>query len=605
MKRLRSLMFPVACFAIAWAVTRVVTKPAPQIANEPAATSHRTNHVRRPARRELRQDEIQILARKIESAPPSEWAGLWHDFSSGITTDGLEQVAKSGVTILGPLAKDELAARLGKEIPGLRAMAYRNPAMALRLFRSAPESVHAEVVDLDESSRGALGHSSLGLIFAAWARRDPQAAAAAIAKLPEQEQRIAAGEVALTWAYRDGPAALRFLLAFNQGGSEAYGPVRMDLIFRAAFRTDPAGTAKLLREHASLRKAMGTESCDLAAVRPWFDADPETVTAWLLEPYPKGDSRADMWLLRSLAADQPEVAARLMRALPPSTDPFNRDQPLALIARRDPELALSLADHFGLDREQLEATVLTRNRYYSPGAACDRWLAALRQNSNPDAALAALGGSAKYACELANHAAAHEPELAAQLAKLVPASALLGSVRWNQQALGKFWPEIAEHFRENDEREDATSAKAFPDSIFQLDPAIGGEYLITHQALTRDNVTRAIEAWAPYDFAAAEAWLNGLPADQARQAGELSLMRHRNDRDPATTLAALAKYSEAPDQNTGILWQTSLRRLMIVGGDWQSWLAKMPEGDGKTLVIESLTEESKLLDLLKKERVAN
>jgi hypothetical protein len=37
-----------------------------------------------------------------------------------------------------------------------------------------------------------------------------------------------------------------------------------------------------------------------------------------------------------------------------------------------------------------------------------------------------------------------------------------------------------------------------------------------------------------------------------------------------------------PGQEAADLWQTSRRRLMIAGGDWQIWIAKMPDRDTKT-----------------------
>lgn len=76
-------------------------------------------------------------------------------------------------------------------------------------------------------------------------------------------------------------------------------------------------------------------------------------------------------------------------------------------------------------------------------------------------------------------------------------------------------------------------------------------------------------------------------------------MRYRNDGDPAATLTSLTQTPDLPGQEAADPWQTSLRRLMIAGGDWQTWIAKMPAGDTKTWGAKALTEESRLLESLR------
>jgi PAS domain-containing protein len=632
MKLLRSFLIPIACFALAWALSRSVGKHFSHPA-EPSLVQMAPSKTMRE-RPDPRKVSVEALAENFRTRPMNEWAGLWEEFAREASADDLRKLPRffqrrrdgrrvQGDDLLQVLAREELAVRAGRpaelapesfsalaernpqaawdilakhnrqdfSTAALRTLAGKDPAEALRRLQAMPEGAPEPRGDGSraEARRAAVWHTPLGAIFGAWARRDPATAAAAVMKLPSTDRPQAASHLGMTWSFHDGPAAIRYILDFDKTGEELTGNIRLDVMLRASFRTHPAETAKLMAESAMLRKVIGEPPNLYVAVKPWLEADPEGALAWLFDP--KNDSGTDA--LAWLDLDQnPEIATRIVRGLAATGSPA-ADGILINLHRRDPDLALALADELGIAlRENPE---LEEMRIYDdPAGSCDRWLAALEQHGDPADALAALGWTSDKVCDLAVRAARVFPDKAAELAKRVPASSLASANLWryNYPEITRFWPELAGALDPAPE----SSKPAFPTARFRYDPAAAAESLLTSSP-DADDVKNAVELWAPHDPQAARAWLSRLPESPARREGELALAKIQTSYDPEASLEILSTTAEG--NSSGQLWEKGLRRLLYAGGDWQTWLARSPES-GRDRLADELAGEAKLLDLLRR-----
>ena len=638
MKRLRTLLLSAVCFALAWGAVHFVRtiaavgEPAPRRA---VVIPDRTAPV------SAGPDKVAAVREAFANTSPGGWSALWQDFASHASIADLEKASQSAVAILPQLADEELALRTGK-LSGsagtfaalaehdpaaawaqarktgndsytsavLRVMVKRNPADAMRRALKLPAGRPISVDEAYGLGRNGEVHTPLGSVFAAWARRDPRAAGTAVESLPSRgSKHMARREIAVQWAYRDGPAALRFVMDHAPRGAKLADSFRMDYILRAAFYSDPAGTAKLMSENGGLRAALGSEGPQLSALKPSYRADPQGFLAWLRNPGPVQDSRAAMWLIGYVVRDNPLAAAPLIREFPKAGHP-DHARNIAVIARLDPALGRSLADELGL-RPQVEAAIEAAAVKDDPAAACDRWLAAVRQHG-AQGALTALGWSSEAALELAAFASHALPERAKALAAVVPASVLVPGPRYlgSESAVALFWKELAPQAAPQislapnaapKEDEDAIAAK----DSFTSDPAAAAGAMLAGPPGDMD-AAKAVAALAPHDFAAARAWLSRVPEGPARQQGELALAIEQAPRDPLAALQFIASLPDAPQKDAAELWTACLQRLVFTGGDWQSWLAKAPALVKNTSDIHGkspeqvLTEEAKLLAALRK-----
>ncbi len=639
MKRLRSLLLPSGCFVLAWGaahLVRTIASVGEAAPRRPVVIPARTAPV------SAGPDKVAAVREAFAKAAPGEWSALWHDFASHASIADLENASQSAVAILSQLADEELAVRTGKlsASPGtfaalaerdpdaawtqakktgndrytgavLRILVQRDPADTVQRALKLPEG---RPISVDESYAMGLGrtgevHTPLGSVFAAWARRDPRAAVAAAESLPSRSKHTARREIAVQWAYRDGPAALRFVMEHTPRGNKPADAFRMDYILRAAFYSDPAGTAKLMSETGELRAALGDEGPQLSALKPWYRADPEGLLAWLRNPGPVKDGRAAMWLISYVVQDNALAAAPLIREFPKAGHP-DHARNIAVIARLDPALGRSLADELGL-RPQVEAAIEAAAVKADPAAACDRWLEAVSKHG-AHRALTALGWSSEAALELAAYASHALPGRAKQLAAVVPASVLVPNPRYlgSESAIALFWPELAPQaapqisLSQNapgKEDDDAIAAK----DAFTADPAAAAEAMLAGPAGDID-AAKAVAAWAPHDFAAARAWLSRVPEGPARQQGELTLAIEQAPRDPEAALRFISSQPDAPQKEATKLWTACLQRLVFTGGDWQSWLAKAPAEVQKGSGIHGpnpekvLAGEAQLLTALRK-----
>jgi hypothetical protein len=638
MKRLRPFLLPAACFATAWAITFLVSRhsktdpPEPPLNTRSSVSNARCSH---DAPRKITGEK---LAQDFRTRPMSEWPKLWEEFATQATAKDLQTLPllpragrslfpSPGEELLQRLGREELAIRAGQPVAlspesfsalaeidpeaawknleqynkndfataALRTLAQWDPAGTLRRFQAMPVGSSGSG---DEGRRASVWNTPLGSIFGAWARKNPSAAAAAVMDLPPADRIEAANHVAMTWAFRDGPAAIRFVLGFDPIGQHFESRhIRLDVMLRASFRTHPAETAKLMAENAVLRKAIGEAPCLYVALNQWSEADPESVVAWLLEPPGGSGNRIDSlgYALRC----EPQTAARIIRGLAAagSTEGhrFVED-----IYRRDPELALSLADELGIALQ--DDPDFQRARFFDePEAACDRWLQALREHGDPDEALAELGWTKEMATHLASRAARVFPGKAAELAKLIPASWLDPANLWrrNNTHLVQFWPELEPYLQYPESRPSDAAEKAFPESDFRLDPATAAEAMLAGP-ISAVDAARAMELWAPCDPEAARAWLARLPEGEARDAGELAFAKSRAAFDPLPMLDLLTRSNDR-DSTTRNLWSTCLRRLVVTGGDWRSWLDRMPLKNKyeRRHLADSLAGEERLLEKLR------
>lgn len=639
MKTLRSFLIPITCFAVAWTVSRFAAKrffPA----ETPAAVVPMAPTKTKRERPDLRKASAEALAEDFRTLPMNAWADRWGEFAQNATAEDLQKLpaffpkrrdghGMQGNDLLQVLGREELAGRAGRPVElvpesfsaladvnaaaawehlaannradfavaALRILAGKDPAEALRRFRAMPEPGREPLGDGSkaESRRGAVWHTPLGAIFGAWARRDPAAAAAAVMTLPPADRPEAANHLAMTWSFRDGPAAIRYILAFDKSGeSFTSRHVRLDVMLRASFRTHPEETAKLMAENAMLRRVLGEPPCLYVAVRPWLDADPEGALAWMLDPKNPSGKEAIRWLD---VGHEPDLTTRLVRGFAESDSATALDLLITLYLR-EPESALSLADELAIPLR--ESPRLEKIRFaFHPAEACDRWLAALKRHGDPAAALSELGWTGEMACELAAQAARALPDKAAALATLVPASSLDSTNLWrrNNREIATYWPELAGALQYPSPSPSPKNPKPpFPEAKFRFDPAAAAETLLAHEPDAGD-VAIAVELWAPYDLPATRAWLSRLPQGEARQQGEVAFAKIQASVDPEAALQILGAMPDA--DRSGQIWETALRRLLYAGGDWQRWLARAPE-NGRDRLADELSHEAKLIDLTRR-----
>lgn len=617
MKTLRSFLLPAACFATAWAITFLVSRRGETHQSEPPANTRSSVSTARRGHDTPLRITGEKLAHDFGARPMSEWPKLWEAFASQATAKDLQTLPvlphtgrspfpTPGEELLQRLGREELVIRAGRPVAlspesfsalaetdpeaawknlerhnhhdfataALRTLAGRDPAGTLRRFLAMPTGARGPG---NESRRAAVWNTPLGSIFGAWARKYPNAAAAAIMGVPPADQVEAANNVAMTWAFHDGPAAIRFALGFDPVGQHFQSRhIRMDVMLRASFRTHPAETAKLMAESAVLRKVIAESPCLYVALNQWSEADPEGVAAWLLEPPDESRNRIDCL---GYALDcEPQTAARIIRSLA-AAGSTEGHRYVADIYRRDPEIALSLADDLGIELK--DDPEFKRARFYDePEAAIDRWLEVLREHGDPDPALVELGWTKDMARQLASRSARLFPEKAADLAKLMPTLWLAPTIPPTTIS-----SENGQH--------------AFPESDFRLDPATAAEAMLS-KPVSAGDVTRVMELWAPHDPQAARAWLARLPEGEARDKGEFAFAKIQAPFDPLPMLELLTQpnHKDAPSRN---LWSTCLRRLALNGGDWRPWLDRMPEESSyeKSSLRESLEVEERLPEKLR------
>lgn len=657
MKFLRPFLLPALCFATAWVVTFFVSRRTESlpVGDPPVVRRSSVSRAIRDAD-SPRKITIAQLTEDFQTRPMAEWPKLWEGFATRATVADLtsiprfvdkrdgSSVRRDGRNVLHQLATEELAVRADRPLaplPGayaalaeanpeaawrnlarfnrsdlaigvVRTLARRDPAGTLQRLQAMPRSMAApRGFEADIGEGGMNSGSPLAAIFSAWVRQDPAAATAAMMKLPQSERTKITGEVAETWAYQDGPAAVRFILEFIPAGEDvSYYELRLESILRASLTSHPIETAELIAANAKLRAVMNDWQCRRIR-KLWQIADPETALAWAMEEEAArkpgeemdetarwnsrgriffevihSDSAAVERFIRALAAICSDSAAVYLRSS----------------AHRHPDLAQSLATQLGITiPEDSDAKSFPIDD--DPEAACDRWLEELQRHQDPAQALAALGWTQTMATALAERASRVFPNKATELAKLVPASSLDASPAGSGTTsnLTRYWPDL-KVLPEKPQPVDSTASKPpFPESHFKLDPATAAEALLA-SPLSATDVTKAVQLWAPYDPAAASAWLARVPDAAIRQQGELKLAGFQASSDPLEVLAFLTT-KKLPESSTRDLWVTCLHRLVATGGDWQGWLARMPGNPEQHWtpfggrLPESLATEARLLEL--------
>lgn len=617
MKLLRQFLIPAASFAAAWLIATMVSgrlqTPPPE--EPPANFSPRERSSPRPdisSRQRIKQ-----LTRDFRAQPMSEWNRLWDSFARGTDLATLKKLAGFPPTgrdacivaernLLQVLSREELAMRTGRVVvpapeafsalaeidpaaawrdlerhyredhamAALRSFTLHDPASTLRRFLTlppAPGFVSEYSDDRDGANRSGIIHSPLGAIFGSWARSDPRAAAEAAMKLPMRHRREAVGKLALAWAYHDGPAAIDFLLksgALNRGVND--DQIRLDVILRASFRTHPAATARLVAQHIILREV----AADHRVVKPWYRADPDGVIAWILE----GEIMTESQGSTHDNQHSQDRAAGLFRKLEPE-DAADFFRKLSAAGSISPITAMDPA-----------SLLKPRADVDPPAVACDRWLAALRTEGDPERALAAAGMTKSEALALAVSAARASPDRAAQLVKLIPVE-WFGFPRFHDRKhLARFWPELANHSSTAPPGE-----PEFPTGRFILDPASA---ITEFQGIDPSpaDVGRVVKLSAPYVPQVAAEWVAGLPAGPTRQHAEWLLAVNQVGMNPELPLrfiienpgfqplktgasgeVGLAGFDDGSDRSVIRICQTSLRQIRANGGDWRAWLDRLPE----------------------------
>lgn len=620
---LRFLLLPCACFALSWATAHLIRIFSSQNSLELPDRRPRTTVPKPPHSPPGRggamvstMERLQALRESFASRPPGEWSALWSVFAAGARQADLETLARDTANpILRRLAGEELAVLTGRASgsPGafaalaehdpeaawrqvrtmgqsqataavLRILAGRDPADALGRWREMPLRPDPRPLTADERTlrgRIAVIHSAVGSLFASWARNDPAAAAAAVDSLPLRYRRDVRNEVAMAWALRDGPAALRYVSAQAEKGSGGTVDYNMDVILLAAFDRWPRQTAALLADDTQLKTSTQGWGVPRGVTAMWYLADPDQCLSFFHET----GKVPDLFYTHAVLS-QPEAAARLLREFPPAASPEESERLSRIIgeiARRDSAKGLALAEEFGV-RPAVESALRSdeamANPSSHPAEAVDLWLNTLRSFQRLRRPLkdaqAVLDWPADVTDELAGFARSQLPEKSQELEPLLAA--------FDSPPDNHPHPSV----RETSPAEPAAAALSLTQS-----GALFGE----------KEVRGAIAQWAPHDPEAARAWLSSLPASQARTAGQLQLAAALADRNPADALSLLVQNGGSGDRESIRVWNQSLQRLLVTGGDWQSWLARKPAASGlmpEEDVGGTMAGEAALLEALRR-----
>ncbi|HWB02843.1 MAG TPA: hypothetical protein VG796_07435 [Verrucomicrobiales bacterium] len=626
MKSLRTFIFPATCFVFAWVIAHLVSTSGS------SGSSERTKRI--PASADISRSSgtgssvIGELAKAFESAPMSDWTRLWEKFANNATVSDLENLPDlaapgrqrylggRGRDVLKLLGQEELAMRTRQAKPVaavlasiaecdpegvwdqlrkynhewlscavLRTLAWRDPQETLKRWQRFPISTV-----LDDETRTDAPISPSGAIHAAWARRDPAAAVAAMKATGEHPI-----QPLMTWAFKDGPAALRYLAdTLRPRGDAKFADAH--IVLRASFQSAPAETARLVNENATLSKLLKEYHRNVLPV--WFNADPHGAMEWMSREK-VFDDELETYAIRA----NPAAAVKRIRSLAAGSD---KSQTIALLAESDPAAAMALADETG-GSPKVEAALAVIRMKSNPEAACDEWLKLLKDHG-PDEALVALNWTAKSARDLALFAAASLPDKAKELAAVLPASAVTGGdSKFRNERLGFFWPELA-----LPPRSARTGVqKMLPTTELARNPRGIAEDLLK-RPLHGKEVEQALQIWAPHDFAAARAWLNRMPEGEPRLYGELALAKMQAYENPKAVLDQLSTLSEAAVEKHSNevlpLWTVCLNSLVASGGDWRAWLDRLPDelkaSPGKTHIrgrpAHDLAADAQLLALLRK-----
>lgn len=650
MKSPQPFLLPTLCFAIAVALGHAGRHAfAPTEPEVEALDPGRMVSSQRQRQDHSAVASLDRLQRLIAVRPSDEWSALWDEFAGQAVIEDLQTLAgppmvgrEPGVDstptrdpVLEALAREELALRATGDPPtspaaigalaeadpaaafralerlnrsdlalaAWRTMARRDPAGTLDRILTLPNPVDKHWDETRGENRSGVYLTPVAGLFAGWARHDPQAAVAALGKLPPDLRTEAAEGLALTWAFHDGPAAVRFLIDFWRPASDRDTPPgRLDVMLRAALRTHPQETAALMREDPRLRQLLPRIHGFDAVTPRWFHADPETVSATFEEILNQGGTGNTFLrdgLLQSLSAE-PEAKARLIRGLVRTGHDIH-PRHLRSLEARDPNLARELAHELGMpDPGSLPLASS------DPATDFDTWLAALREHGDPDSAQAALGWPDHHLVRLADLAIRFSPKKAEELGTLVPAS-WMADRQNGRPSLARLWPEL-----DAPRRDGASASSPAGPSIselgFRYDPVFAAEALLdmTPWPSQSRDLREAIQILGSYEPAHARAWLARIPHWRAREEAWLVIVAGQAGHDPLGTIRELLQ-SGRSDPPTIAIWQTSLFRLAASGGDWQTWLSRAPQAvrdsqggriSNHARLVDALAAESSLLELL-------
>jgi hypothetical protein len=524
------------------------------------------------------RQEPKAFAAHFRAASTMEWPELWAAWAESATLSDLEALQSQrrenpswlgddGQSVLTALAEEELALR-SEKLPGSRhgaaALAEHDPAKAWQAVQQAHASmVTAATLRMlairdpkaalekwktlgpergpDWTGENDVIHSPLGSIFAAWTRRDPSAAMKAAAELPANDRRIAQAEIALTLAYHDGPAALRYIF---EHGIAAH--CRMDAIYRSAFSQSQAAsraTAALLQEHPDLK----TNS--RAYLGPWYRTDPESARAWVLSMSKNG---AVSYTLASL---DPHTALQLLAAAPLQQSDASR---LAAMYEHAPDKVKALAEQRGIWAD-VEARFRKLSGDPDPTARLKEMLERIKQ-SGPDQVLTESPEDIKRMDSWLDCARRYLPEAVAVLESVTIPAPRPGTSPYDDRS-------------------------PVPPAEFAYDPGATARRLQENPVSDWD-AWHAVTNWAPYDFRAAQAWVDSLPKGTARNRAETALLNYNttlSGEELVERLIAADPRDFLPDgkyapglSEVGEIWEAGLSRVAQSGGDWRRLYARIP-----------------------------
>jgi hypothetical protein len=442
-------------------------------------------------------------------------------------------------------------------------MAQDDPVAALAWAKSLPRA--SESLNLVRT------------VISSLAERDPETALSLAQQQPLREQRALLVGIASKWMWSDSVGAVAWIKTMEDN------PTRQECLSNMALNADYCGVGENLETLMSLLpkgKMRNDALRNVSRSLGWTDA--EGTLAWA-RTLPQEDQDLVIGQLSAgIAAADPEKAAELAAALPPSAASVQAAVRVASQwAEKNPQEAIAWAATLDSEKARQDATA----------AALAQWA-----DRDPEKAAGATGQIAdenarrtareKIAATWAEKSPAEAEKWAASLPEADRYSAL-ASV-WNATATddpGKAAASLAAALPGAEGIESATSGLAASASTIATawvsqNPNAAADWATRlPEGKAREAAMGAVaDQWAGTDTMAASTWINQLPQGRSRDEAAAKLIEKITPTDPAAAFTWAANIQD-PD-----------RQLQSLKSTINAWKVYNPSAVRDTLANSSLDE---------------
>lgn len=512
----------------------------------------------------LKVSDVSTLARELSQNPSSSTresglglvmtafaerdpTGAW-SFASSLPMGPARQGALSAV-ISAVSAKDaDRALSMIDSLGDVSAQRQLRSVAMMNLAGRDPESALRLALD---SSKTQEGDFSISMIFSQWARKDIDAAKAALSRLSGRQLDMATTALVTSIAQRDPREAWEFASSLSQTG-EAYRDPRRNVI-QVWSQSDPAAAlqaAMQIPEGPSRNQSIST------AVSSWAQND---FSAALQHTLSIPDSTMRSEILRVMSSGRVQEPEKMFQAViehMPAGDNFQQSisSVLSSWASENPVAAAAALDQLPPGRIHTQAASQVANQWASLGRHEEalRWTKTLSSSEARQASVSQLFSSwAGKDPEAAKRALAglSGPERSSAVGSLAGAWA-----RSDPEAVLRWSGTISEPDDKRNVVRQAVSQWA------DFSPASAAGYSMQLPEAERGGAVQSVvERWSSKDAEAAASWLSQQPAGEWRDGSALVLSRKIAQEDPEVALSWASTVSNERNRD---------RQIERIARDW-------------------------------------